>query len=797
MKLKKRDVSLLGNIFEQLDKALIVLDEQFIIKYINNVAAELINTDKHIIGLPFQDILLKSNIPFQLNDNEKIIFSKPIKINDSIKKLKTHSGSVDKESAYFILDQDVTEQEKTLQLLETSTQNITGQFYKERLSVQQYLDETIGFLEKIIKQMPCFVYWKDKDFRYLYCNDLTAQLMGLNSVDEVKGKTDYDFGWDQSLVDAFRETDIRIMTTGKAVSNLTEDLIDKNGRVYHTLVNKLPIKNEAGTIIGILGITVDITEIQEMQIALQKAKEAAEVANIAKTEFIANMSHDIRTPLTGVIGLSQLLEHSLQNDEDKEKAHLLHDSGAELLHMINEILDDVRVGNLQEKDIKKELFDIYQCVNDLIRLELPTTTIKNLELKTDISPDVPRYLLSDRNKIHRILLNLLGNSIKFTQKGSITIAIECLHKEKSKVHLKFSVSDTGIGIPKEAQSQVFNRFFKVSSSYKGIYTGHGLGLYIVQSYVTLLGGQIALTSKEGQGSTFYFDLVCELGVPPKEHLPSVLSQKTTIEKSLSSLHLLLVEDNAIALKTLEYLLSEKGYTFHSTTSGEEALILFQEHSFDLIITDIGLPDITGLELSRRIRSQSAVPIITLSGHAGNDNYSDFGISEVFSKPIQIEVLHECIQKLVNQYSQSLNNDSSNNPQKTSLGLDLPDTENELFQLSHLPLFDEDLALKQIPDRSLLINMLHTYVSETVQQEIHLLEKYYKQQDWVNVEKIAHKIKGGVVYLGTPKIGFACQYFERYYKAGHRTLLEPLYQQLINVNEETTNYIEQWLRQQSI
>ena len=649
-------------------------------------------------------------------------------------------------------------------------------------------------LEQISTCVPGNFYWKNTEAQYLGCNDILLKTLGFTSIEDIRGKTDKDLWPEQAEI--LKQNDQRVIQTGETL--FLEEKVTMHGHEdrYFTVI-KMPLLDEKGTIIGILGNSLDITELKNTQAALQIAIDKAEEANRAKTEFIANMSHDIRTPLTGVIGLSELLEHTLQNDTDRKKAHLLHDSGEELLHMLNEILDNVRVSNSRETDVKIESFDVHQCIHDLIRLELPTTTLKHLELKSEIAPDVPRYLRSDRNKIHRILLNLLGNAIKFTQTGSITLAIECLHKNDTKTHLKFSVSDTGIGIPEEAQSQVFNRFFKVSSSYKGIYTGHGLGLHIVQSYVTLLGGHLTLTSTEGLGSTFNFDLECEWDTSPADKSSSITSNKHDAQESQTFSHLLLVEDNTIALKTLEFRLSQIGYTFHSATTGEEALALFQEHSFDLMITDIGLPGISGHELSQRIRSQSPVPIIALTGHVNKDakeEYSRYGIDEVLSKPAQIELLHDCIQKHLQQTSKSLNDKQPNSNQQSLLGMDLPDTEDELFQLECVSLFDVDLALKQIPDKSLLITLLNTYLSESMQNDVHMLKEYYEQKDWEGVEKTAHKIKGGVVYLGTEKMRMACQHLERYYKAGHRILLDQLYQQVIKVNDETIICIENWLHQ---
>ena len=300
-----------------------------------------------------------------------------------------------------------------------------------------------------------------------------------------------------------------------------------------------------------------------------------------------------------------------------------------------------------------------------------------MELKANIASTVPRYIRSDRNKIYRTLLNLLGNAIKFTQSGSITLGLECLHIDSTKAHLKFSVSDTGIGIPEEAQAQVFNRFFKVSSSYKGVYNGHGLGLHIAQSYVELLGGHITLTSKEGLGSTFNFDLECELGFIQPKVVNNELKANPLLELSGNDLHLLLVEDNLIALKTLEFLLGQKGHTFDSASTGEEALALFQKKHFDLLIMDLGLPDITGTTLSQHIRShekslnKSFTPIIGLTGHnqeATREECINCGMNEVFTKPAQIESLESCIQKLTHNAAQQI---------KAPLGLGLPDTEKEL------------------------------------------------------------------------------------------------------------------------
>jgi signal transduction histidine kinase/CheY-like chemotaxis protein/HPt (histidine-containing phosphotransfer) domain-containing protein len=645
------------------------------------------------------------------------------------------------------------------------------------------------------------IFWKNKELVYLGCNKAFSESLGFSSPTEIIGKTDYDLPTTIEQTELYRADDLEIIKSQLSKLNIEEYQTIGENQHKILLTSKVPFYNKEGTVEGIIGIYTDITEQKLLEASLQKAKEQAEAANRAKTEFIANMSHDIRTPLTGVIGLSELMEQTLKNPEDKEKAHMLHDSGEELLHMLNEILDDVRAERLNEQDIKHESFDLHQCINELIRLETPVTSLKHLDLKASIEPDVPRYIQSDKNKIHRILLNLLGNAIKFTQSGSINLTIECLHRDSKNVHLKLGVSDTGIGIPEEVQSQVFNRFFKVSSSYKGIYTGHGLGLHIAQSYVTLLGGHITLTSKVGQGTTFHFDLECPLGVAPLHSNTTEKSSALSVEPIPKNSLLLLVEDNLIALKTLELMLSQRGYRFISATSGEEAWAMIHDNPVDLIITDIGLPGISGTDLAIRIRTHEQAlnkpptPIIGLTGHAKEAAWEECqqaGMNEVLSKPAQIDMIEASLLKFLNKPPPSEDKPSLIQEKKSSLGPDLPNTEEELFQLDSFPFFSEQKALEQIPDRALLITLLNTFLSDEIQKDIHELIVEHKNNNWEHVEKLAHKIKGGVAYLGTQRMFYACQYLERYYKAGHRVMLEPLYQQLIKVNQETIKALNLWL-----
>lgn len=660
-------------------------------------------------------------------------------------------------------------------------------------------------LEKIAACVPGNFYWKNIKLEYLGCNQSLLAMLGLSTINEIVGKTDYDLWPEQA--NEIRKHDFMVMETEKT-SFLEETVVMPEKDIMYFTVIKMPLFDSNGKIIGILGNSLDITELKNTQINLKIAKEAAEAASIAKTEFIANMSHDIRTPLTGVIGMSEILESSLEDAQQKEQAHMIHEGGEELLSMLNGILDDIKAGNTNETNLHAETFDLYECINNLIKLERPTTTAKNLGLVVDIAPTVPRYIINDRKKIHRILLNLLGNAIKFTPSGQITVQVKCLEctdKADSDVKLRFSVIDTGIGIPADKQDKVFDRFFRVTPSYKGLYKGHGLGLHIAQSYAKLLGGEIALISEEGVGSTFYFDIQCQIAEVIEDSIPAETpSIEPVASSSLTSVpYFLLVEDNLMALKVLQSMVSKAGCRYESVMNGEDALELLKTTRFDMVLTDIGLKGISGTELTSRIRAwedehgKPHLPIIGLTGHARETALADClqtGMNDVYTKPANLALIKSLIQTFILDKGTLDPIQKNQTPSVTpsALGKDLPNTEAELFQLQKYALFDPKIALEQTNDLSLLFDILKAFLSEEGQEDILCMKKAYESKDWAKIESLAHKLKGGALYMGTCRLQYACQYFERYYKANHRVLLEELYQQLQEVYADTTKEVKAWL-----
>lgn len=784
--------SLFNLCFEHAGNLLIILTDTLVIIDINAKSEKILGWSKkdvcnQYIGDIFKKYAMK---PFLKNNrlNKTTITTTDVKKGN-------HLLTID----WVIIPMNATDQENIIFVSGKVSQ------YPENHKLED------SQLNNIVKYAPGLVYWKDKNSVYQGCNDEFARLAGLETSEQVKGKTDFDLIWKEGAA-SYIAGDQKVFKTGKPNLNIEEVVTTSDNRKITVISNKVPLLNNKKQVIGIMGITTDITRQKEIEHDLKKSKEAAEAANLAKTAFIANISHDIRTPLSGVIGLSELLENALEDPTQKEEAHLLHDSGEELLGMLNDILDDVQAGHLGEDDIQNESFDLYQCIEDLVKLERPTTTLKHLNLNVVIDPLVPQFIISDRKKIHRTLLNLLGNAIKFTKVGQITIEIQCLEHHAEDVCLQFSVEDTGIGIPKDMQDKVFDRFFRATPSYKGIYSGHGLGLHIAQSYVNLLGGHITLTSEEGFGSKLCFDLRCKKGVETtakktllsneaplkRQTTASVAATKITAHAPL----LLLVEDNSIALKILESMVSKAGYRSKSVMNGGDALSLATSTSFDLMITDVGLPDISGTELTRRIRewekehSKSPLPIIGLTGHAreiAREECLASGMNDVFTKPADLSLIENLVRQFVlNRSSRGTNETAAVFLNTSELGLDLPSTEEDLFKLEQFPLFDPQRALQQLHDLSLLYQLLKSSISAESQDDIRQMQAAHARCDWEKIEKLAHKLKGGAVYIGTCRMQYACQYLERYYKAGYRALLDRLYHQLLEVNRDTYETLKSWL-----
>ena len=786
---------------EHIDNLFLILSEDLVIKNINSVAERILGWNKEdVFNKKITDIFKeKSMEPF-------IDFHCQMKINNRTNLVHENKKIT---IAWTIIPTDHTEKNgNSIVIIGKKEPEIMN----DKLEVLQ--------LQNVIKYAPCFFYWKDINSVYQGCNEEFVRLAGLQSREDVKGKTDFDLIW-KDRAELYVAIDKEVIKSGVPILNHVEVITVSSNKTITAITNKVPMLDNTGRIIGILGITTDITHQKEIEKALCVAKELAEVANHAKTEFIANMSHDIRTPLSGVVGMTKIMKDITNDPKQKQYAHWINESGEQLLNLLNGILDVISAENMNDNDLVQETFDLHHCIQDIVQLETPTIKLKNLDLNIDIPNNIPRFFISDRTKLHRILLNLLGNSIKFTPKGHVAITVTLLERLNESARLRFSISDTGIGIPEELQSKVFDRFFRVDPSYRGIYKSQGIGLHIAQSHVKLLGGEIKVTSKANQGTTFYFELLLKIDLEEEKDNPrcaqSADENETTLGKVKNiplkpdvtascsqheALHLLLIEDNPIALRTIEMIAADAGYQYSSAENAELGFELIQSTPFDIIITDIGLPGMSGGELSHTIRlweqasNRKPVPIIGLTAHTGKteiQKYLQSGMNKILIKPATVSMIQNVIDELITgKQAQLVPKVAISTTKQGGLGPDLPETEEELFKLEQLPVLDIENGLQILGSKVVLKDLLTVMLHEGIDADKQAIEHAHAKHDWNKIEALAHKIKGGAAYCGTIKMHRACQYLERYQKAGHSHLQNELYHQLITVVEQTRAAISEWL-----
>ena len=393
-----------------------------------------------------------------------------------------------------------------------------------------------------------------------------------------------------------------------------------NGKYYLSL--KQPLIDN-GNCIGILIISFDISKQKQ--------------AEIAKQEFLMNMAHDLRTPLSGIIALSNIQSKEGTTAEDRLCSQWIEDAGEQLLELLNSVLE-VTAAEQHMKSLARDTIDFQQFAKELQALMKPAIIDKRLEFELKLDSHLPR-VIADGIKLKRIILNLLSNAVKFTKKGKIGLQINALIINKDKVKIAILITDTGIGIAADKLDKIFDRFYRAHPSYHAEYKGYGIGLFLVKKAVELLDGEITVSSKEGKGSCFtvIFNFPLAEEVMPKKSQQS-LSKPNHDRQSQK---VLVAEDNTLALHVAKKLLFNLGYEVTTVTNGKAALRALKTQDFHWALLDIGLPDLDGAEIVRRYRKweqknkKSHLPIFSLTAYMEKNimvKCKEVGFDCVLNKP---------------------------------------------------------------------------------------------------------------------------------------------------------------------
>jgi PAS domain S-box-containing protein len=633
------------------------------------------------------------------------------------------------------------------------------------------LDDERRRLGALLAALPDLVWLKDAHGVYRFCNPQFERVVGIDAA-QIIGLRDSDV-FPEAMASGFLADDRQVLAADALTSKeeWIERRTDGARRLY--LTTKTPVRSAGGQLIGVLGVARDITElrraereldahrrhleelVRERTEELEEARARAEAANLAKSAFLANMSHEIRTPMNAVLGFAHLLRRELREPAQLERLDSISASANHLLGIIEDVLDLSKI-EANRLTLEEATFDVAGVVEHACGMVRERVRAKGLELVEEVDPRLAqRPVRGDPLRVNQVLLNLLSNAVKFTERGRITLRAKLESEAADGLVLRFEVTDTGIGVAPEHRERIFQPFEQGEASTTRRYGGTGLGLVISRRLARLMGGDAGCESEVGRGSTFWFTA----RVRPGQALRDAPVPAPADVAPRRGARVLLVEDNALNQLVAREVLEAAGLVVHVAAHGAEAVEQVRDHEFDLVLMDVQMPVMDGLEATRRIRALARgerLPIVAMTANAFDEDRRrclEAGMDAFVAKPVEPTQLYAVLGRWIPEQTPS--------PVVSAAPAAAPSVD----AAPAASVFDAALGLRYFGGRRVMYERMLRRFIELHRGDAARLAAALAAGETRTAERIAHSIKGVAAMVGAPTLQPAAEALERRIREG--------------------------------
>lgn len=663
------------------------------------------------------------------------------------------------------------DKEKALKLLEQEIKDRSCIENKLRESEEKYRDIFENSVEGIFQTTP--------DGNLISANPALARILGYDSPKQITAVLN-NLSTQMYVHPEKRERMLEMIDKYGHVSGFEAEIYKKDRSVIWVSINSRAVKDAHGTLSHFQGSLEDITERRQADDKLKLAKKIAEKANRAKSEFLATLSHEIRTPMNAIIGMTEMVLNTTLSPRQMKFLHIINKSSEHLMALIDDILDFSKI-EAGKVELVETPFNIKRLLSDTVNILSYKVEQKNLKLAYDIVCE-NKYLTGDYHRLRQILFNLIGNAIKFTQTGTITVRVSETTDDENRLNttlpelettLLFSVQDTGIGISRDKLEAIFEKFAQLDASTTRAYGGTGLGLAICRKLAILMGGAMWVESEPGRGSTFYFTVRLRVAekhdIGPLDGHPLPAPDRTDSDTPPKPLNILLAEDFEVNQEVITPILEQSGHRVHVVENGKQAVEAMATNPYDLILMDIQMPVMDGIEATRRIRKLdnpgvAAIPIIALTAHALKadcQEYFEAGINVCLTKPIRPSQLIEAVESIMQISHCDMPTIRKNNKPANT---------------------DFDYALTMMDGKNKILLIACSTMAVVVPKKMLEIQAAISRLDYTTIERLAHSIKSGATSIGATRLTEISYQVEQ---SAH----QKNHEQLIHIMPELQNCID--------